>query len=165
MKQLFLSTLLNLIFFSTSYAIDTFKISNSYIPEAPPGARVMAGYMEIHNTSNKLIDIVSVSSPSFNSVEMHLSKEVNGTAKMLQQDKLSIPANSKLVLKPGSYHLMLMKPKKRLLNGEKAEINFTLSNKETISINMPVKKKTSANNGGMKCAAGKCGGGKCGRGN
>jgi len=57
---------------------------------------------------------------------------------------------------------MLMKPKKRLLDGEKAEINLTLSNKEILTINVAVKKSTRKNNGGMKCAAGKCGGGKCG---
>lgn len=123
----------------------------------------MAGYMEIHNSSSQNIDILAVSSPAFNSVEMHLSKEINGLAKMLPQKKLSIPANDKLVLKSGSYHLMLIKPKKRLIDGEKAHIVFTLSNKQALSLNIPVK-KNSGKGSTMKCGAGKCGGGKCGMG-
>jgi len=162
MKQLFLSLLLSLLVFSTSHAADSLTVTDSWIPEAPPGARVMAAYMNIQNTSINSIDIIAVSSPAFDSVEMHLSREVDGIAKMLQQDKLSVAAKSTLVLEPGSYHLMLMKPKKRLLDGEKAEINLTLSNKEILTINVAVKKSTRKNNGGMKCAAGKCGGGKCG---
>ena len=124
----------------------------------------MAGYMEIHNSSSQDIDIVAVSSPAFNSVEMHLSKDVNGTAKMLQQKKLNIPAKGSLILKPGSYHLMLIKPKKRLTEGEKAQLNFTLSNNEKMSLNVAIKKNMASSSSGMKCQSGKCGGSKCGGG-
>lgn len=124
----------------------------------------MAAFMEIHNPSSQVMNIIAVSSPEFNSVEMHLSKDVNGIAKMLPQKKLSIPAQSKLILKSGSYHLMLMKPKKRLVEGEKAQLNITLSNGKTLKLNVPIKKNTTSSMGGMKCGEGKCGGGKCGMG-
>ena len=145
-------------------ASQSLQIKQAWIPEAPPGARVMAGYMEIHNLSDQILYIVSVNSPEFNSVEMHLSKEVNGTAKMLPQKKLSIPAKGALVLKSGSYHLMLMKPKKRITEGEKAQLNFSLSNGEVMSLNVAVKKNSSSTMETMKCGEGKCGGGKCGMG-
>jgi len=96
MKQLFLSLLLSLLVFSTSHAADSLTVTDSWIPEAPPGARVMAAYMNIQNTSINSIDIIAVSSPAFDSVEMHLSREVDGIAKMLQQDKLSVAAKSTL---------------------------------------------------------------------
>jgi len=153
MKQLYL--ILGLLLSFNTYASNSLVFTNSRIPEAPPGASVMAGYMEINNTSNEQIDIVGINSPSFKSVEMHLSKEVDGFAKMLPQKQLSIPAHGKLILKPGSYHLMLIKPAQWFKQGKKIKLNFTLSNKENIQLEVDIKKtRTRA----MKCAAGKCGG-------
>ncbi len=120
----------------------------------------MAGYMEIHNNSHKNIDIISISSNAFKSVEMHLSKESDGFAKMLPQKKLSVPANDKLILKPGSYHLMLIKPVKWLRHGDKVKLNFKLSDSTETSLEISVQKMTVKKNStpAMKCAAGKCGG-------
>ncbi len=139
------------------YADQTLSIENAWIPEAPPGTSVMAGYMTIKNNSNKSIDIISISSPSFKAVEMHLSKEVDGIAKMLPQKKLTIPASQQLILKSGSYHLMLIKPVSRLTDGQSATLNFSLSNKKTLDIKIPVKRSIQRT---MKCGAGKCGGGR-----
>jgi len=143
------------------YANQTLSIENAWIPEAPPGASVMAGFMTIKNDSDKSIDIVAISSPAFKTIEMHLSKEVDGIAKMLPQKKLIIPAKQQLTLKSGSYHLMLMKPVKRLTDGQSANLQFSLSNNKTLNIDIPVKRSIQRT---MKCGAGKCGGGKCGGG-
>lgn len=156
MKKLILFILFNLLLISNSHAGNDIKIVNPWIPEAPPGAGVMAGYMEIHNSSTQIIDIVAISSPAFNRVEMHLSKEVDGFAKMLPQKMLSVPAKGKLILKPGSYHLMLIKPKKRLLNGDVTQLNFTLSNDSKLGIDISIQKMKMQSQ--MRCAAGKCGG-------
>lgn len=114
----------------------------------------MAGYMEIHNNSQNNIEIFSISSDAFAHVEMHRSAEMDGFAKMLPQKKLNIPANDKLILQSGSYHLMLIKPKKWLRHGEKVKLTFTLSNQQTQSIEISIKKSPTRS---MKCAAGKCG--------
>jgi len=136
------------------YAANTLTFVNPWIPEAPPGAKVMAGYMEIHNHSQNKIDIISISSDAFAHVEMHRSADTNGFAKMLPQKKLSIPANDKLILQSGSYHLMLIKPKKWLKHGESLKLKFTLSNKKTQSVDINIKKNSTRT---MKCAVGKCG--------
>jgi len=144
---------------SMGHAGNSLKITNPWIPETPPAARVMAGYMKIYNPGTQNINITAVSSPAFKRVEMHLSKEVNGVAKMLEQKKLSIPAKGKLILKAGSYHLMLMKPLKRLSHGEQAQLTFTLSNGEKINVMADVRKNVKKRHKIMKCGEGKCGGG------
>jgi len=149
-----ISLIYSLLFSISANAADTLSITNPWIPEAPPGASVMAGYMEIKNHSAKNIDIVSISSEAFDHVEMHLSKESDGFAKMLPQKKLSIPANGTLLLTSGSFHLMLIKPVKRYQHGDTIKLIFTLSNNETLPLEMRVKKTTAQK---MKCAAGKCG--------
>ncbi|RDH84864.1 MAG: hypothetical protein DIZ80_05205 [endosymbiont of Galathealinum brachiosum] len=155
MKTLSISLLLSLFLSFNANATGSLEFLNARIPEAPPGAGVMAGYMEISNTTSKNIDIISVNSQSFKMVEMHQSKEVDGFAKMLPQKKLSIPANGKLILKSGSYHLMLIKPEKWFKHGDLIKLNFTLSNDTKISLDVNIKKTSSR---AMKCAAGKCGG-------
>jgi len=157
-KSLLLSTVLFCLSATASHATDSLKFSAAYIPEAPPGAQVLAGFMYIHNPSNQAIEITAVSSPNFDSVEMHLSKEVNGIAKMLPQKSLKIVANSTLALRPGSYHLMLIKPKQAIRGGDNALIKFSLSNSTTQELQIAVKKKLKKARI-MKCAAGKCGGG------
>jgi len=149
-----------LLFFlsaSTSYATGSLDISDAYIPEAPPGAQVLAGFMQIHNPSKQAIEITAVNSPAFNSVEMHLSTEANGVARMLPQKSLVIAPNSTLILQPGSYHLMLIKPKQTMRDGDKALIKFSLSNNTSQELHLAIKKNTKKARS-MKCAAGKCGG-------
>ena len=158
MKPLLLSTLLFLFSLTTTQAADSLKISGAYIPEAPPSVQVLAGYMNIHNPSKQAIEVTFVSSPAFDTVEMHLSKEVNGIAKMLPQKSLIIAPNSTLALRPGSYHLMLIEPTRGLRHGDKVLIKFSLSNNTSQEQFVTVKRKAKKARI-MKCAAGKCGGG------
>ncbi len=153
---LFLS--LNLI---PAQAADKLNIIDAWVPEAPPGASVMAGFMKIHNPGKQDIDITAVTSDASKTVEMHLSKDIDGVARMLPQQTLRITAGSTLELKSGSYHLMLMNPLKRLKDGDTVNFSLTLSSGETQNFTARVKRQT-AMGGGMRCGAGKCGGGKCG---
>jgi len=159
-KTLLISQILLFVLSFNLHAAQSLQIKQAWIPEAPPGARIMAGFMEIHNSTTQNIDIISISSPAFKNVEVHLSSEANGIAKMQPQKKLSIPAQGKLILKSGSYHLMLIKPVKRLIEDDKAQLNFTLSSGEKISLNIAIKKNSPVNANTMKCGSGKCGSSK-----
>jgi copper(I)-binding protein len=153
---LFIFLLLTL---STSLAqADHLQVKNPWIPEAPPVSQIMAAYMVFENSMNETTEIISIESPDFGSIEMHQSKEVDGIAKMLPQKSLIIPAGGQLELKPGSYHLMLFNPKRKLRDGDTVELKVNLST-GSFSILAKVKKAGSMAQG-MKCGAGKCGGGK-----
>jgi len=154
-KNLSLFFLISLqLSFNALATVNELGFSDAWIAEAPPNAQVMAGYMRIHNKTNKTLDITAITSPSFKRIEMHQSKESNGFAKMQPQKKLSIPANGSLTLKSGSYHLMLIKPKRWFKQGDKITLTFTLSNQSQITLNTSVKKNIMP---AMKCASGKCG--------
>ncbi len=159
MKSLLLAVFISLLFISTVSAANDLRFINPWIPEAPPGAGVLAGFMEIHNNSSQNIIIQQISSPAFKSVEMHLSVETDGTASMQPQKTLTIPAHNKLILKSGSYHLMMIKPEKRLLDGDKIVLHFTFSSGNTQEQVIPVR-KLSAARATMKCGGGKGGQGK-----
>lgn len=160
-KNLFIACCLSLLMLSPGMAADALTFTQATVPQAPPGAQVMAGFMHISNNTARDIDIIAVSSPQFESVEMHLSQDVDGIARMLPQQKLSIKAGQPLILKPGSYHLMLIKPLKALSDGDTVELNFSLSTEQNQTLQVPVSKSRGASRG-MRCGAGKCGSGKCG---
>jgi len=169
MKLVFKAFFLSLLFTSACYAADKLQFIQPRVAEAPPGARVMAAFMQIHNPGKHDIRIEQISSPHFEHVQMHLSAENNGIASMQQQKFLSIKAASTLILAPGSYHLMLIKPAKRYLEGDNIVLDLTISNGKNLKLNVPVKKTSAAKNNTTrpspaKCGHGKCGHGKCGSG-
>ena len=90
----------------------------------PPTARVMAGYLTLHNRGETPREIVRVTSPAFARVEMHLSRIEDGMARMIPQDALRIPAGGELELAPGGYHLMLFEPAAPLQVDDSVELTL-----------------------------------------
>ncbi len=115
-----------------------------WIREAPPGMTMLGGYVTLHNTGRSAVQVVGAESAAFGSIELHKTEVVDGTAKMLRQDRLEIPAGGELALKPGGYHLMLMQPKRPLKAGDKVDITFKLGDKTTQSASFEVRKATGA---------------------
>lgn len=123
------------------------NISKAWIQEAPPSSTVHGGFMTILNRGDEAMTITSVESPSYEEVQMHKSEEKDGMASMIRQKELKIPAHSVLELKPGSYHLMLMKPEKKMKAGDEVKLIIHFSNGEQISQIATVQKKSDAMSG------------------
>lgn len=139
------TALLSSLLLATSfqaYAAEKLMVMDAWIPEMPPVSRVMAGFGRLINTSDKSIEVVSMSSPDFGRIEMHLSKEVDGMARMIPQKSIIVQAKNELELKHGSYHLMLFKPAKRLLAGDSVTINMTLANGQIQTFKAAVRKSS-----------------------
>ena len=77
-----------------------------------PGAAMpmAAGYLEIENRSGAAIRITSVSSPNYESVEMHETTIEDGVARMRELPVLEIDADETVAFERGGKHLMLMRP-------------------------------------------------------
>lgn len=110
-----------LLVFSASVAHASLEIHDAWSPEAPPG-RTMAGFMEIVNTGNSTVSLVSGSSPQFERIEIHDMVNDNGVMRMRKLDQLTIEPTSTRALKPGSFHIMLMQPKATLVAGDTIEL-------------------------------------------
>lgn len=95
------------------------EIIGATIPLAPASATVNAGYVKFTNTSDKDIEFHNFTSPVFDKVEMHVTKNDYGTAKMVHVKSITVPANSSIELKPGGTHLMLIGPRRAVNAGEK----------------------------------------------
>jgi len=123
------------------HADETLSVSQGWIPEAPPVARVMAGYLQIKNNSNHVMILKSISTNDFDRVEMHQTITNEGVASMVKQTSVEIPANGKVTFQRGGLHLMLIGPKRKLKRGDTVKITLKTDSINT-DINLLVKEAT-----------------------
>jgi hypothetical protein len=131
--------LINVFLISSVHAASAIKIDNAWSPEAPPVAKVMAGYMTIHNLGAKDTQIKSAKSTLFKRVEIHLTEMDNGMMRMIKEDNLTIPAKSAVELKPGGLHMMLIGKLKDVKAGSAIPVTVTFANGEHVEIKLMVK--------------------------
>lgn len=125
-----------------AHATKELLIHGAWIREAPPNAMALAGYLTIENSSGAERSLTVVTSPVFEWIELHRTVHDGDVAKMVPQDTIDIPPGGRVELKPGDYHLMLMKPSRTLREGDRVPISLKFKNGETQTINFPVKKQT-----------------------
>jgi len=117
------------------------KVSDAWIAEAPPTATVLAGYMQLENTSDQEIIISGVQSQDFKAVEIHETVLKADKVSMVAHETLSIPAGETVSLQPGGLHFMLMGAKRPLKAGDTTEIILEFQDSATQSVKIEVKKR------------------------
>ena len=105
------------------------SIEGAYIRAMPPGQKVTALFMTMHNNSSDRRQLISASSPASDKVELHEHKKV---------EAIELPKNSVAELKPGGYHLMLIGLKKDLKVGEKVLVRLFFADGTLMDIQAPV---------------------------
>ena len=112
LKPFFLLALFLVSFGDKSYA--ELEVEDAWIRSGPANSKTFAGYLKLKNTYSTEISIKKLKSSAFEKIEIHASLAEDGMSTMKKLNALEIPANSAFNLKPGGYHLMLMKPKKEI---------------------------------------------------
>ena len=145
--QLIISTIftLNLPFVIANEAIEV-DISGGYTNVIRPGQNTIAVYLDtIKNSSNKDIDFIAASSPFAKNIEIHSMQIVDNVMKMKKEEKITIPANSKVSFgkkNPNGYHLMIFDISPQITEKNMFTINLSFSNGENLLTNVTVKKHT-----------------------
>jgi len=117
------------------------QIDDPWVREAPPNARASGGFMIIKNISDQQKILNSAVSSAFEKVEIHQTVAgEGGVMKMVPQPELVIEAKSQVVLKPGSYHLMLIGAKKPLKAGDEVDLTLKFAKGDEIKLTAPVRK-------------------------
>lgn len=116
--------LLVLVLAEPVLACEGLQISDPWIREAPPDARVMAGYVRLKNSGARDLRIDAIKSPAFGAVEMHRTVVVNNQMQMLRESDTVLEPGEEKWLAPGGWHLMLFRPQQALAAGAKAAIEF-----------------------------------------
>lgn len=86
-------------------------VASDVMIKAPmPGMNMSVGYLRLRNNTATPITLTNVTSPQFESVEMHETRIEDDVSRMVALGQLTIPARSTVIFEPGGKHLMLMRP-------------------------------------------------------
>jgi periplasmic copper chaperone A len=117
------------------------SVANPWIREAPPGTQMLAAYMRISNNSKHTIQLESAASDDFEMVAIHRTETHEGMSHMTKQSGLQIKSGENVMLEPGGYHLMLMKPKRNLQSGDNIKLQLQFDKGEVIDVTAVVRKQ------------------------
>ena len=117
----------------------TITVEQPWARATPAGAKTGAAYMTLANKTKTADRLTGASSHVAAKVQIHEMKVVNGVMQMREvADGLAIPAGGSVMLKPGSYHVMLMGLKKPLVAGQSFPLTLTFAKAGNISVTVPV---------------------------
>ncbi|KLI99812.1 hypothetical protein WQ56_11420 [Luteimonas sp. FCS-9] len=95
-------------------------VSDAWIRETPPSAAVAGGYLTLHSTGDDRL--VAVETAASAAVEMHEMRHDGGMMRMRElPDGVALPAGTRVELRPGGHHLMLIDPVEPLRAGATVE--------------------------------------------
>ncbi len=115
-------------------------VRNAWIRESPPGVTMMAGYMELRNTTSRPQALVAASSSAFADVTIHRTVVKDGMAGMVPAPQVELAPNSTLMFAPGSWHLMLMDPKRTMRAGDPVVIHLKFRGNRVVPVTFEVRK-------------------------
>lgn len=116
------------------------SIHNPWVRSAPSNAPALGAFMEIYNHSDKSIKLLSASASGYKRLELHRSGHKNGMMTMVRHDFVLIPAHEKLLFKPGSWHIMMIKPEQVPKEGSAVVITLVFDNGLSETVEARVKK-------------------------
>lgn len=141
MKTCRLFSLFFITLLSTNCFANGLKISG-YVATSPKMSQIFAAYLTIENNQNEKVKLLKANSDDFEKTELHLSKMDNGMMKMVEQDYFLVNPHSTFAMKPGSYHIMLIKNKKPIIEGETVSVKLYFDDNTDYQVLLPVKPRT-----------------------
>lgn len=137
MRRLLLAS--SLVFSSLAFANDAITVDEPFARAVPPGQPNSAAFMNLHNTSDADVRIISASSNVSNVTELHTHTDVDGVMQMRQIDAIEIPASGSTELKPGGLHVMLIGLNQNLAEGDSVELTLNFEDGTEKQLDVPVK--------------------------
>lgn len=112
------------------------KVEGAWVRAAVEGQSGTGAFMQI--TPNQDLELVGFDTAEAEVNEVHEMKMDGDIMKMSAIPSLALPGGKTTELKPGSYHLMMMKLKQPLLEGQKVQLNLTVKDKDAVVSTFPV---------------------------
>lgn len=110
-----------------SAAAEGLKVINPWVRSAPPNAPALGVFMTLENYSTVDQSVVAArTSLAVDRVELHRTMKVGEVMKMVPQESIPVASRSATVLKPGSWHVMLIGPKEVPAMGDKVQLTLVL---------------------------------------
>jgi len=136
-----LTLMLSAVLADTALAADpALSIQEPYVRLAPPNAPATGAFMVIKNSGNDDRKLVKAESPVSKIVELHNHINENGVMKMRKVPSIDVKAHGEAILKPGSYHVMLIEMNQPLTEGQTVPITLGFDDGSTLEVTAAVRK-------------------------
>ncbi|MCP4232745.1 MAG: copper chaperone PCu(A)C [Aestuariibacter sp.] len=142
MKHFANQILLTLILL-TSFSAQAAKLTveDPWVRAGPPNAPALAAFMNLVNHSADELSVIGAkTSLKVDRMELHRTMMADGVMKMMPQESIPVAAHSSTLLKPGSWHIMMIKPAKVPVPGDMVKITLVLDNGEEQTVTAMVRK-------------------------
>jgi len=125
MKRLLVATTLSL---AATFAFAQVQVKDPWVRATVPQQTATGAFMQLSSSTDERL--VSASSPVAGVVELHEMKMEGDVMKMRAVPSIAIPAGKGAELKPGGYHVMLMKLKSQMKEGDVVPLTLVVEGKD-----------------------------------
>lgn len=100
-----------------------------------------ASYMTIANSGSEPDALIAATTATdlVEAVELHTMIEEGGVMKMRPVEKIEVPANGEVMLKPGSFHVMFIGVKQELKPGDVVKLSLTFEKAGQVEVDAVVR--------------------------
>lgn len=123
----------------TEVAAPSVLISEGYIMAPLKGRDIAAGYFIAEN-QGEAVSLVSASSPSAATVELHTHSMADGVMQMRKVDAVDLPEDGSVVFEPGGFHLMMF-GFTRAEGQTETPVTVELSTGEQLVVTLPIRER------------------------
>ena len=125
--------------FANQVTVGPLTLTDLWARATPPKAPTGAGYLTITDTGSEGDTLIAVSTPAAETSELHIMEVKNGIMTMHPvAGGIKIPAGGTVTLAPGGYHLMFIKLKHDLKQGEELPVTLTFAKAGTVETMLPI---------------------------
>ncbi|MBB4122976.1 copper chaperone PCu(A)C [Martelella radicis] len=114
-------------------------ISGAFARATLPGAPVGGAFLTIENQGDQDDRLVSATADFAGMTQLHNMRMEGEVMKMYQMENgIPLPAHETVQLAPGGLHVMFMKLKQPLVEGDTVEVELTFEKAGAVTIDLPV---------------------------
>ena len=121
-------------------ALADVTLREAWVAEPPPGALSTAAFGVLTNEGPEVAELVAMSSPACERVEMHRTTHREGIARMERLDRIALAPGEALRFEPGATHWMLIRPRP-LEHGDELELTLEFADGSRIELRLPVRRR------------------------
>jgi periplasmic copper chaperone A len=148
MKKFLMLALVGIFLLSACGAGEVIEAHDAWARPAMQGEN-SAVYLLLHNHTAEDDELLSASTDAAEIVELHESRQVEGTdmMEMVPQDSILLPTNSEVEFKPGGLHIMLVNLKQDLKVGDEIIVTLHFKSGFELPLTVPVMEGMDSMNG------------------
>lgn len=114
--------------------------SDGWSRQTVPGVEVAVGYLTLRNTGTERRELIKVTAPQVDSVQVHRSSvDAQGVSRMWPVGKLELLPGEAVKLAPNGLHLMLVGLKQPLAKGAVVPVTLVFEHEKPITVPLQVR--------------------------